>query len=189
MAPHSRILAWKIPWAEEPGGLQVHGAAKNQTRLMWLSMQAEVVGKQSQYNFSFDKLNMCYVWNTTKYKLILALSHRSSKRLHWSGHSCINKPVQWHELSPGLKPSPMKTSMAVPWLGFHTSTVGFTGSIPGWGTKILCAAWYGQRSKYFFTCLKLNFFEKKKQKTSKLPTKLTENQIIINDHCKSKLFK
>ena len=22
MAPHSRILAWKIPWTEEPGGLQ-----------------------------------------------------------------------------------------------------------------------------------------------------------------------
>jgi len=22
MAPHSSILAWKIPWAEEPGGLQ-----------------------------------------------------------------------------------------------------------------------------------------------------------------------
>ena len=22
MATHSRILAWKIPWTEEPGGLQ-----------------------------------------------------------------------------------------------------------------------------------------------------------------------
>ena len=22
MAPHSSTLAWKIPWAEEPGGLQ-----------------------------------------------------------------------------------------------------------------------------------------------------------------------
>ena len=25
MAPHSRTLAWKIPWAEEPGGLQSMG--------------------------------------------------------------------------------------------------------------------------------------------------------------------
>ena len=25
MAIHSRILAWKIPWAEEPGGLQFIG--------------------------------------------------------------------------------------------------------------------------------------------------------------------
>ena len=25
MATHSRILAWKIPWTEEPGGLQSMG--------------------------------------------------------------------------------------------------------------------------------------------------------------------
>ena len=25
MAAHSRILAWRIPWTEEPGGLQVIG--------------------------------------------------------------------------------------------------------------------------------------------------------------------
>ena len=25
MAPHSSILAWKIPWTEEPGGLQSTG--------------------------------------------------------------------------------------------------------------------------------------------------------------------
>ena len=28
MATHSRILAWRIPWAEEPGGLQSMGVAK-----------------------------------------------------------------------------------------------------------------------------------------------------------------
>ena len=33
MATHSRILAWIIPWTEEPGGLQTMGVAKNQTRL------------------------------------------------------------------------------------------------------------------------------------------------------------
>ena len=26
MATHSRILAWKIPWTEEPGGLQSRGS-------------------------------------------------------------------------------------------------------------------------------------------------------------------
>ena len=31
MATHSSILAWKIPWIEEPGGLQVQGVAKSQT--------------------------------------------------------------------------------------------------------------------------------------------------------------
>ena len=29
MATHSRILAWEIPWMEEPGGLQSMGAQKS----------------------------------------------------------------------------------------------------------------------------------------------------------------
>ena len=28
MATHSSILAWKIPWTEEPGGLQVMGSKR-----------------------------------------------------------------------------------------------------------------------------------------------------------------
>ena len=28
MAPHSRTLAWKIPWMEEPGGLQSMGSQR-----------------------------------------------------------------------------------------------------------------------------------------------------------------
>ena len=33
MAAHSSILAWEIPWAEEPGGSPVHGVAKSWTLL------------------------------------------------------------------------------------------------------------------------------------------------------------
>ena len=44
MATHSSILVWRIPWTEEPGGLQsiglqrvmgytVHGVAKNRTEM------------------------------------------------------------------------------------------------------------------------------------------------------------
>ena len=34
MATHSRTLAWKIPWMEEPGGLHtVHGVTESRTRL------------------------------------------------------------------------------------------------------------------------------------------------------------
>ena len=29
----SGILAWRIPWTEEPGGLPVHGVTKSRTRL------------------------------------------------------------------------------------------------------------------------------------------------------------
>ena len=28
MAPHSSTLAWKIPWMEEPGGLQFMGSQR-----------------------------------------------------------------------------------------------------------------------------------------------------------------
>ena len=34
MAPHSSILAWEVPWTEEPGGL---GVAKSRTRLKQLN--------------------------------------------------------------------------------------------------------------------------------------------------------
>ena len=33
MATCSNILAWEIPWTEEPGQATVHGVAKSQTQL------------------------------------------------------------------------------------------------------------------------------------------------------------
>ena len=33
MATHSGTLAWRIPWTEEPGGLQSMGVSKSRTRL------------------------------------------------------------------------------------------------------------------------------------------------------------
>ena len=33
MATPSNILAWEIPWTEEPGGLQSMGSQESQTRL------------------------------------------------------------------------------------------------------------------------------------------------------------
>ena len=36
MATHSSILAWRIPWTEEPGGLQSMGS-QSQTQLKQLS--------------------------------------------------------------------------------------------------------------------------------------------------------
>ena len=32
MATHSSILAWRIPWTEEPGGLTVHEVTKSPRR-------------------------------------------------------------------------------------------------------------------------------------------------------------
>ena len=38
-ATHSSILAWRIPWTEEPGSLQSMGSQRVKTWLKWLSMQ------------------------------------------------------------------------------------------------------------------------------------------------------
>ena len=39
-ATHSSILAWEIPWTEEPGGLQSMGSKRSRTRLRQPSMHA-----------------------------------------------------------------------------------------------------------------------------------------------------
>ena len=36
MATHSSILAWRIPWKEEPGGLQSMGSPKSGIQLKQL---------------------------------------------------------------------------------------------------------------------------------------------------------
>ena len=43
MATHSSILAWEIPWIEEPGGLEsVHGVTESGTQLKQLSTHTHV---------------------------------------------------------------------------------------------------------------------------------------------------
>ena len=41
MATHSCILAWKIPWTEEPGGLQSMGVTKSRAQLGDTHIQRE----------------------------------------------------------------------------------------------------------------------------------------------------
>ena len=45
MAAHASILVWRIPWTEEPGGLQSMGVAKSGTQLKQLSMHAHPRGE------------------------------------------------------------------------------------------------------------------------------------------------
>ena len=48
MVPHSSILAWEIPWTEEPGGLQSMGSQR---------VGHDLVTKQEQIIFHFLNLN------------------------------------------------------------------------------------------------------------------------------------
>ena len=40
MAPHSSIFAWKIPWIEEPGGLQSMRSQSDMTERLTLSLSS-----------------------------------------------------------------------------------------------------------------------------------------------------
>ena len=52
MAVHSSILAWKIPWTEEPGGLQSMESQKSQA---WLSMQHAHIHSSSWYLYKLTE--------------------------------------------------------------------------------------------------------------------------------------
>ena len=66
MATHSSILAWRIPWTEEPGGLQSmglqgvghYGATKHACTLSWdLSLEISVARVHSlNYHIPFKAL-------------------------------------------------------------------------------------------------------------------------------------
>ena len=69
LATHSSILAWRIPWTEEPGGLRSHLVAKSWTRLRDLACTQNVrhSGNCSQKRLLFTQLaeeqNGKYRWN------------------------------------------------------------------------------------------------------------------------------
>ena len=42
MASHSSILAWKIPWTQEPGWLSSMGSQKSQTQLSNLMTTTDI---------------------------------------------------------------------------------------------------------------------------------------------------
>ena len=48
MAPHSSVLAWRIPWTEEPGGLQSVGH-KESVRTDQSSMQPRTDGLRDNH--------------------------------------------------------------------------------------------------------------------------------------------
>ena len=52
MATHSSILAWRIPWTEEPGGLQSMGSQRvgHDRRTFTLSKRQYTTGNSTEYS-------------------------------------------------------------------------------------------------------------------------------------------
>ena len=61
MATHSSILAWNIPWTEEPDGLQVMGLWR--VKYDWVTKHANVQESFWYMNLSFSFLN----WESNSY--------------------------------------------------------------------------------------------------------------------------
>ena len=63
MATHSSILAWRIPWTEEPWRAAVYGVAKSRTRLKQPSMHTRILFQiLFHYGFKQDSEynSLCY---------------------------------------------------------------------------------------------------------------------------------
>ena len=102
-------LAWKSPWAEEPGGLQSMGSQKSQT---WLS------DKQQQHQFAKTAITKYHRLGGSYYRNLLSHSSGGWK----SKLRCLAGLVSSGASLPGLQ-------MATFLLSFHI-TFSLSGNIP-----------------------------------------------------------
>ena len=67
IATHSSILAWRIPWTEEPGGLQFTGSQK---------VGHDLVTKQ-QYDYPHNSISILFIFflsTLSKFTLVCLIS-------------------------------------------------------------------------------------------------------------------
>ena len=98
MATHSNVLAWKIPWTEELGGIQspsgiVAARGSKQTLSPW--QEAPVV-LQNRFPGIRDKFNSVFVWDPDCDEQILSfsrtpLTHPNRTRACFPGHQTERK--------------------------------------------------------------------------------------------------
>ena len=106
MATHSSILAWEIPWTEEPGGLQCTGLKKSQTRFR-LNNNSFLRAVATKYHKLGD-LRQEYI----------VVEGGSPKSGYWPQSLCR---IQW-----GVFPclfQPLKMGPSVPWLWVPPSSL------------------------------------------------------------------
>ena len=59
MATHSSILAWRIPWTEEPGGLQSMGSQGGVQTAKASRKQSSLSGKESAQGLQHQTVTAC----------------------------------------------------------------------------------------------------------------------------------
>ena len=90
MATHSSIFAWKIPWTEDPGGLQFMGSLKSQTRLsMHIHTHTHTLCFRS-FNHDSQIQKHCMIgiiFNLWKLRSRLNNSSKSQRAKKWSSQN------------------------------------------------------------------------------------------------------
>ena len=92
MATHSSILAWRIPWPEDPGGLQSM-RSQSHTQLRQLRMQACTVETKE----TNDNNKKCLEWTLS---LQASLAMGFSRQEYWRG---LPFPPPGHLPDPGIE--------------------------------------------------------------------------------------
>ena len=72
MATHFSILAWRIPWIEEPGGLQSRVAESDMTEA---TQHAQMLSNLRDVKMLFPEITLWYVIAPNKYILITKLNY------------------------------------------------------------------------------------------------------------------
>ena len=119
MAPHSRPLAWKIPWMEEPG------------RLQFIGSQESYRTKQLHFHFSLSCIGegngtplQCSSW---KIPVIGEPGGLPSMGLHRLGHDCATSLSLFTFMRWRRK--------------WHPTPVFLPGKSHGWGSLVGCRLW------------------------------------------------
>ena len=86
MAAHSSILAWEIPWMEEPGGLRSMGLQKSQTRL-------------SNSTITTLSLMASSLIGLTPRYMLSAITHKSLRSLLNSTRPCENGAITIQQIT------------------------------------------------------------------------------------------
>ena len=140
MAPHSSTFAWKIPWREEPGGLQSMGSLESDTteRLHFyfsLSCIGEGNGNPLQCSCLENPRDM-EAWWAVIYGV--AQSRTRLKRLSSSSSSKVRTRTRNH----WWEPDPGKLRLMLPWM----PTAFRPGPVEAWHSrdwvKIAANVWF-----------------------------------------------
>ena len=111
MATHSSILAWKIPWMEEPDRLRSMGVTKSWTQ------PSDFTSLNDGEGIVMPKSGLVNCDVSNKANVLFLKSHAN-----FAIHSVKYLNV-------------FKTSLVVKWLRLHAPNSGGLGTIPGQGTR------------------------------------------------------